>query len=280
MNLLIAGGGKGGWQVRGCQLGAALGATVEARPTISQWRRTDVGVLVKHSALSFRKANACGARLIWDVLDVWRQPDDNALSLSTHIQRIHEVRDELGVSVLIAATQQMAEDIGGVYVPHHSRPGLTPQPIRHEAAVVAYEGKAKYLGPWRKALEIACVRLGLEFVVNPENLSDADIVVAFRGGMWDGEVCRRWKSGVKYVNAIAAGRPVLTQACAAFAEIQPPGHAVEQAEELIPALRALMPADVRQQALEACQQRAPQFALDRIARQYRDVLVQSVRRAA
>lgn len=272
MNILIAGGSKGSGVIRGQQLGAAIGASVEARPG-RYWGAVDVAVLLKKSAVQVgAEAKKTGARLVWDVLDWWEQPDENALPIQEHIAKVHAVRDRVGLSLLVGATKQMAEDIGGVYLPHHSRPGLAPTPIRPDAKVVAYEGTPKYLGPWRKEIEYACARLGLVFLVNPPSLSDADILVAFRGEKWDGEVCQRWKSGVKYVNAIAAGRPILTNHSAGFNEIQPFGQVVESPDHLLAAMRAMVPAQTRQQCLDVSQARAGAFSLETVARQYRGML--------
>lgn len=280
MSILIAGGAKGSQVIRGQQLGQAIGATVQPRPG-RYLGSADVIVLLKRAAQERgEQARKTGARLVWDVLDVWQQPEQNALPMAAHIARVRELQQQVGVSMLIAATQQMADDIGGVYLPHHSRPGLAPTAIRPVAKVVAYEGVPKYLGPWRERLEMACARLGLTFVVNPKSLSAADIIVAFRGGHWDGDVCRRWKSGVKYVNAIAAGRPVMTQPCAAFSEIRPFGTTVQAPDSLVDELAALMPAAARQQALEYSQTRAAEFSLETVARVYKAILTRDAAVAA
>lgn len=275
--ILIVGEGKGSWQIRGRQLGAAIGAVWTSKPTRADWRRADLVVLVKR-AIETRSPQR--KQIVWDALDYWAQPDENALPMAAHIARALTLRDEAGVSLVICATQAMADDLGGVYLPHHSRPGLVATSVRQVAHVVAYEGTPKYLGSWRQALGTACAKLGLTFVINPPNLADADIVVALRGEQWDGAVCRRWKSGVKYVNAIAAGRPVITQASAAWDELQPSGCLVERPDELEHALQSLLPADVRQRCFAETQRLAPRYTLVNIAHRYREILQDCVRRAA
>ena len=47
---------------------------------------------------------------------------------------------------LIGSTQAMADEIEGVYIPHHYRPGLHARPVRDRIEVIAYEGTRKYLG--------------------------------------------------------------------------------------------------------------------------------------
>jgi hypothetical protein len=239
-----------------------------------------VVILVKRApGVWWREAKETGAPLIWDVLDFWRQPDANNRTEAEFVREVIQMRDAVHISRLIGATQAMADAIGGVYIPHHHRLGLTAMPIRKRARVVAYEGSARYLGSWRVALERACARLGLTFLVNPPDLSEADLVVAFRDELWDGWACRQWKSGIKYVNAIVAGRPVLTQECAAFREIAPTGAVVEDHAALDEAIAKMTADDVRQKAWLQGRKRVSEFSIDRIARQYRD-LVQSVVRTA
>jgi hypothetical protein len=236
-HILIVGGEKGSWEVRGHQLGAAVGARRTVQPTGLDWDWADVVVFVKRAAFFY--AEMAKRR---------DQPHANHRPSADLLPDVKRCQTILGNVTLIGATQAMAEDIGGVYLPHHSRPILSARPANARAHVVAYEGRVKYLGAWGPALKSACARLGLQFEINPTSLSDADIVVAFRHGDWDGEVCRRWKSGVKYANAIAAGRPVITQPCAAFDEMQPPGYAIEDISLLEDAIRALLPLSVRQDA--------------------------------
>jgi hypothetical protein len=279
--VLIVGCDKGSWQMRGKQIGAALGATVTAKPKPDDWGRANIIILVKHAAHRWgHEARESGARLIWDVLDIWPQPAGNQTSLEQLRREIWDTRDAVGISTLIGATSKMAADIGGIYIPHHSHAGLQPTPIRSRLKVVAYEGNERFLGSWRAALEQACQRLGVKFVINPRDLSAVDLFVAFRGEQWNGLVCRQWKSGVKYVNAIAAGRPTLTQGSAAFFELRAPGQVVELQDELEDAIRAWMPADRRQNALDDCKRMAPLCYLEAVEQRYQALIEDVVRRVA
>lgn len=222
--------------------------------------------------------------MLWDVLDIWRQPADNGRSIESLVTEIHAKRDRYRVSCLIGATQAMADDIGGIYLPHHSRPGLTPATVRERIEVVAYEGTVKYLGQWKAAIELVCRPIGVRFVADPEvNLREADVIVALRDAQWDGALCRRWKSGVKLVNAIAAGRPVLAQRGAAFTEVDPFGHLfaddTTDVEQIALAFR-MMDMRQRQAAAEHNARRADAFTLDAIARRYRSVLASVYKEAA
>jgi hypothetical protein len=268
--------------MRGRQFGAAIGARVTTKPNQSDWAWANVIVLVKQAAdVWWREAKAAKAPIVWDVLDFWRQPQENGL---TEAQLVHEIvlrRDAYAIDTLIGATQAMATAIGGVYLPHHHRIGLISSPVRPRLRVVAYEGSTRYLGSWRLALEQVCARRGLTFVINPPDLSQADLLVAFRGDHWDGWACRQWKSGVKYVNAMAAGRPILTQASAAFDEIRPIGAVVNDPADLGRAIdRYASDEALRQLARESGRHRAPTFAIESVARTYVDLLHRVARRAA
>lgn len=279
--LIVGADSKGSWQVRGLELGRAIGARVTLSPTDGDWRWAQVIVLVKRAADHWGKtARRGGVPVVWDALDFWAQPEDNTLGREEHIAAASALARRCGAALVIGATAAMAADLGGVALPHHSRPGLSLPPMRRRATTVAYEGVPKYLGQWRHALETACARLGFEFLVNPRALSDGDILVAFRDGRWDGWACRRWKSGIKYVNAIAVGRPILTQPCAAFEEIAPVGRAIDSPDELGVALETLADHQYRRTAYEIARARAGAFTLDAIAKTYRQMILSTSEKAA
>lgn len=275
--VLFVGAGKGSWEVRGRQIGAALQARVTVRPTDEDWRWADAAVLVK-GAVVFAHGAPREVPLIWDVLDSWRQPQDNQRTPQEHAANIRRIAKQYRIARLIGATRQMAEDIGGVYIPHHARPGLRPTPPRGEARVVAYEGTRKYLDVWLNALEAVCRAKRMAFAVNPPSLDAADVVVALRAGKWDGPLCRAWKSGVKYVNALVAGKPVITQACAGADEIKPVGFIVEHPDQLVQALDAAI--GLRDEAHRVALLRAPEFTLEAVAGQYRALVLQMLAVAA
>lgn len=282
MNVLMVGGGKAGsWAMRGVQLGAALGARVTSEPHRADFEWADVIVLVKRAILQFGRAvQASGKPFVWDALDFWRQPDENGMSekqaLSVFDRHLHGLRP----ACVIGATNAMASFLGGIYLPHHCWSGLTPSPAREKVQVVAYEGNPLYLGRWQGWLQEACEARGWAFVINPPDLRQADILVSFRDGPWDGWVCRQWKSGVKLVNAIAAGRPVLTQRSAAQRELLQMGHVgqrnigflVESPADLDYQLEFVERLNVRQEIYDECCQIYTAFALDAIAAEYRQVL--------
>jgi hypothetical protein len=280
--ILFVGGDKGAWQMRGKQIAEALGArygTKHLQP--DDWALADVVVLVKRAVEQhFEAAKRARRVLVWDVLDFWRQPMANDRTEADLVREVTQTARALGVQLLIGATRQMAQAIGGVYLPHHHRLGLTPTPPRPTVQVVGYEGSPRYLGAWRRQLEAACAARGLTFVVNPDDLAQVDVLVAFRDREWDGWACRHWKSGIKYVNAIAAGRPILTQPCAAVREIAPCGLPVEDPTDLGPALDRVSALEVRQAAYADGCRRARDFSIQTIAGQYRELLLEQLRRAS
>lgn len=274
MKVLIVGAdAKGAFQMRGEQLGHAIGARVTLRPTATDWRWAEIVVLVKRAAMAWgHEARCLSVPVVWDVLDFWAQPAENQQPREYFLGLIARTRKFAGVGTLIGATRAMADDIGGVYVPHHARLGLTPRPIRDRAQIVAYDGQRKYLGRWQPALEQACQSLGLQFVANPPSVADADVLVSFRDGRWDGWVCRQWKSGVKQVNAVVAGRPMLAQESAAHVEIAPVCRTTDALCHLTESLERLTERDMREAAFEHGRSVGRMYHLDQVAQQYADVL--------
>jgi len=271
MNVLILGLGAGSWDIRGRQLGGALGARVTADPTPDDIAWSDVIVLVKRAIAHFGDlARRSGRPVVWDVLDWWTQPAQNRL---TAVEACTLVRRAAWPGLaLVGATRAMADAIGGAYLPHHAWPGLTPAPARAHVRLVAYQGAPHYLGRWAAWVADACAARGWQFVVNPTDLREADLLVAFRDGPWDGWICREWKSGVKAVNAIAAGRPLISQDAAAIREIQPCGSLVETPEALGLAFDQWACPEARTLVADVSRDRALAYTLPSVAAQYRTVL--------
>ncbi len=273
MNVLLVGRGSGSWTMRGLQLGAAIGARVTSSPTEADWIWADRVVLVKRDALLWAaRAHASQLPVIWDAVDFWRQPGDNALTADRAMARLGAALEVIQPHLFVGATQAMADAGGGAYLPHHSWAGLVPTPARERVHVVAYQGNAAYLAIWLGDVARACAARRWRFVVNPPDLREADLIVALREGPWDGWICREWKSGVKLVNAIAAGRPVITQASAPFRELRPPGTVIHDVQDLDDAFDAWTPLEARAAAVESCRALAPALTLAAIAAQYRALL--------
>lgn len=259
--------------MRGLQLGAACGARVTSAPTDADWRWADRVVLVKLAGLTWAAtAHRFGLPIVWDALDCWRQPAENTRVESSARAMLRTQIAAIRPVLTIGATQAMARDVDGLCVPHHSWIGLVPTPARDDMRVVGYDGNPVYLDAWRPALESLCRDRGWAFVVNPPDLSAVDLLVALRGGPWDGWMCREWKSGVKLVNAICAGRPVITQPSAAWRELKPAGAAVETVSELMLALDAWARRERRQIAVEQSRARSEAFSVEAIGARYLEML--------
>lgn len=279
MRVLVAGGGSGSWAIRGHQLGAAIGATVLEQPGPEDIRAADVVVLVKRAGRRLAAAvHAAGRPLVWDAVDCWRQPADHGCSPAAARALLAAELEAVRPTVAIGATEAMAAALGGPCLPHHIRPDLVPQPVREAIAVVAYEGNPAYLDAWRPLLEAACSARGWRFVVNPPTLAAADLVVALRGGPWDGWICREWKSGVKVSNAIGARRPIITQYTAAYRELRAPGSAIETWDHLEAAFEFWAPEAHRRAAAVECDTLAEPLSLAQVAGRYCAILEDACRR--
>jgi hypothetical protein len=278
VNVLICGFGKGSFRVRGIQLGGAIGARVKTSPTDEDFAWADVVVCIKRALFAYAdRVKAFGKPLVWDALDFWAQPESNSMTEAEAKEMLRHVIAQTRPDLVIGATEAMAEAAGGVYLPHHSRPGLTPAPAREVVSTVGYEGTRKYLGRWGKAVQQECNRRGWTFVVNPSDLRDLDIVVAFRDAEHDGWMCREWKSGVKLVNALAAGRPMVTQVNDAALDIYGSRSGgtvsfVEHETDLEPVFNAWCHHVWRSTHADWCVEQAPAFTLSAIAERYRQIL--------
>lgn len=224
MKILFTGRGtSGSWQVRGVQLSHALGA--EAIPNACG-TNADVVVLVKRiDDRTLRAMRASGAKLVWDCVDSWPQGkecngndwDEREAQdwLTAEVERIKP-------AALIAATAQMATDMQRFGLPvkwlrHHHRPRIKRNPIRERITVIGYEGATNYIKKWRDAIKQECQRIGASFVVNPDHLSDCDVILALRDSR--GYAARNWKSAVKAENAHASGTPLICCSESGYLEI-------------------------------------------------------------
>lgn len=276
MNVLIIGSGKGSWEMRGVQLGRALGARVATDVSATDLAWASVVVLVKRAIVTAGpRVRDAGKPIVWDALDFWSQPAQNALDQRAALALLRDQVALVRPAVVIGATEAMARDCGGPCLPHHGYLDLSPTEARREVRTVGYDGNPLYIETWTAVLRQACARRGWRFIMNPPDLSRVDILVSLRGGRWDGWICREWKSGVKIGNAVLAGRPIITQGCAAARELPHVGSIVETPSELDDALGAWSGWLARQDAVERCRALAQAYRLDTVAGRYR-LILQSV----
>lgn len=214
MQVLITGkGGKSGsWKVRGEQLGAAIGAEVQALAEPSDCRSADVVVCVKRTPTSVLQAvRASGRPLVWDIVDAWPQPQ--GLGWDDRSRAIDWLRgeiDRIKPFAIVFPTDAMREDAQfegpALVLPHHAWGRYTAAPVRPAVRSVGYEGAEAYLGRWRSELQRECDRRGWRFVVNGD-MADCDIGLALRDG--GGYPAAHWKPNTKLANLQALGLPAL-----------------------------------------------------------------------
>ena len=269
MKVLVTGRGtSGSWQIRGAQLGMAIGATVE--PNAEDVAGYDLAIIVKRPRTELvRRLQAASVPIVWDVVDAWPQPIGNDWERSACMGWLRGEVKTIKPRAIVAATEAMAVDcdfsLPVIALPHHARPGQNVNPIREQVQAVGYEGGEQYLGSWRPWLERECARRGWRFVVNPRQLADVDIVVAVREKQ--GYAPRNWKSNVKLANAQGSGTPCVMNREAGYMENSSGGEVwADTQDEMAKAFDVLTRQDWRRDRAERLLHRAP--SLEKIAKKY------------
>jgi hypothetical protein len=163
-----------------------------------------------------------GKPIILDVVDLWPQSTRSIQQLNrkeSHevvLKLISEVEPNGIIFPNFAMWCEFREyfpAIPSTFIYHHYRPELDRDPIRFlpdKPIRVAYEG-GDYLGEWEEIIRKSCAAFGLRFDINPENLTDCDVIVSARGNAFKTFLNTNYKSNVKATNAIGACRPFLVQ---------------------------------------------------------------------
>lgn len=253
MEILMTGRGtSGSWQIRGVQLGRALGATV--MPEALDVAGYGAAVVVKRPTPELlRRLHLAEVPIVWDVVDAWPQPSGNLWSGHACRYWLRNMVEHVRPAGIVAATQEMARDLAALTdipvlaLPHHARPGLRRNPIRAEVHTVGYEGGEQYIERWRPLIEAECARRGWSFVTQPAELADVDIVLALRDST--GYAPRAWKSNVKLANAQGSGTPIVCCNEAGYRETQSGGEQwADTPEQMSAAFDALTPQSSRLEA--------------------------------
>jgi len=216
MNLLFTGRGgqAGSWAIRGEQLGHACKGKVKPLATRTDVEAADVTVVVKRVSEPLLLALA-GRPWVYDIVDAYPQPESARWTQGEAVEWASRHIAKLNPTAVLWPNQRMRDDCDdgrpGMVLKHHHRPGIKRNPVRKEVQAIGYEGASAYLDGWIPAIERECKRRGWKFVVNPAHLADLDIVLALRGGQWDGYAARNWKSNVKLANAHGSGTPFVGQ---------------------------------------------------------------------
>lgn len=213
MNVLFTGAGtSGSWQVRGAQLGAAMGARVVPMASVEECRRADVIVAVKRVPSELlQNIRASGRPWLYDIVDAYPQPACGAWGKEESLAWLRQRVAELAPSGVIWPNRRMQQDAGkeGLVLYHHHRPRIKVNPVRERIQTVGYEGAADYIEGWCGAIDAECHRIGARFVLNPLDLADVDVVLALRDKQHAGYPQLHWKSNVKLANAHGSGTPAI-----------------------------------------------------------------------
>ena len=186
MQLLFTGRGKSGsWQIRGEQLGQAIGATVKQGITVADCKSADLIVVVKRATDPILEViRKSGKPWVFDCVDFYPQPTCTLWHRDHAIEWVQTHLLSYKPNAIIWPNERMRRDcdigLPGMVLKHHHRPGIKANPIRKKVQAVGYEGSPAYLGEWRSRIDDECAKRGWQFIVNPHELANVDIVLAVR----------------------------------------------------------------------------------------------------
>jgi hypothetical protein len=207
----------GTWQIRGKQIAATRENWVATnKPTDEDIFNCHLLCVVKktdHRIIQMAKKYK--KPIVFDIVDSWAQPEDglriDGLFSASHLFK--KKWDSIDADGYIFPTLNMERHMGKLVrdrltIYHHYWPNIKKNPLRKDVLTVGYEG-ADYLGEWRDKLIEICSRRGLNFVINPAEYTDMDIVVIARGGQHANFLSQNYKSNVKLANAYGSGTPAI-----------------------------------------------------------------------
>lgn len=261
MAILVTGKGtSGSWQIRGVQLGYAVGAAVQAN-AISVGGFS-LAVLVKRPTPELlRRLRAMDVPIVWDVVDSWPQPQGNVWGREECMTWLRDAVRQIRPVAIVAATRAMDADCAEfglpvLALPHHAWEGQGSCVIGREVRKVGYQGGVQYLGRWDAFMRAECARRGWQWAVNPPSIAALDIAVAVRSV--GGYAARQWKSNVKLANAQGCGVPVILNREAGYQETACGAERWADSEaEMVHALDSLESQHARVEASAALIQGAP-----------------------
>lgn len=264
MHVLITGRGKGGsWQIRGVQLGEAIGAEVKSHADVSDCMGAKVVVGVKRIPDDLlKRIKAGGKPFVWDAIDAYPQPVGNIWNRERCLDWLGQELLRLQPDAVVWPTQRAQADAGWtgpqMVLPHHAWPKYQPVPTRQSVRTVGYEGGVAYVGRWQNAIKNECDLRGWAFVVNGD-MQQADIGVALRDTA--GYAPAHWKPGTKLANLQALGLPALCSREAGYQEIGSGSeYWIERREDLTAAFDELTPQPIRAGIAVRQQLAAPRLA--------------------
>lgn len=270
MKILFTGNGtSGSWQIRGRQLGWEMGGMVVPKAKREHIEAVDAVIVVKRVPDSMlNDLRESGKPWFYDMVDFYPQPECSSWDKRQSIDWANKRLAYLNPMAVIWPNNRIAEDVGfsgrSLVLPHHCWPRMGLNPVRARIKKVGYEGEPNYLAEWRPLIEKECKRRGWRFVVNPKNLADVDVILALRGGQWNGYCQRHWKSNVKLTNAHGSGTPFIGCREDGYLELATGAEFWADSEpEFIAALDSLESQEVRQKISDKFVKRA--FRIDKAA---------------
>ena len=283
MRIAMTGRGtSGSWQIRGVQLGSAIGADLKPNVVFtSAFREYDTVIVVKRiTEANLRAVQASKRRIIWDVVDAWPQPEGNGWHREQCLVWLQNELDRIKPDGIIAATERMKRDLHDMmsvpvlYLPHHSDPKLQPQVVARTVERIGYEGAPHYLGRWREVAQTWCKRNQVQWAENPGSISKLDIVLALRDSY--GFAPKHWKSNVKLTNAHAAGIPCICSPEQGYIDVQTLAESwvdtPDAPHALWQALDALLPFERRLEVFDHFTSNAMYFTLDAVSKRLKQWL--------
>ncbi len=207
----------GAWQIRGQQIAAMRSNWIAInKPSDKDIEQCDLVCIVKKpDPKTIERARKMGKPIVFDIVDSWAQPEDGLKYTDAGQARelFSRAWRAIHADGYIFPTRRMHEDLGTlvrekITIYHHYWPQIQKNPVREHVCVIGYEG-ADYLGDWLPLIEQACAQRGIQFVANPRNYTDLDIVILARGGEHGNFLARNYKSNVKLANAYGSGTPAL-----------------------------------------------------------------------
>ena len=208
----------GSWEIRGKQIaGMRSNWLAINKPSKSIIDEADIICVVKKPNFKIieiaRKKNK---PIVYDILDSWQQPSDDRACLNKEdaINLFSKKWKEIDADGYIFPTKNMENILGTlvknkVTIYHHYWPQIKINPIRKIVKKVGYVGNKNFLGMWGHKLDQLCKKKDIEFVINPEDFIDMDVVVLTRGGDYANYLAKNFKSNVKLANAMGSGTPAL-----------------------------------------------------------------------
>lgn len=262
MNILITGKGTTqAWQIRAVQLGKMLDAQIVPKASLQQIKQADLVITVKHTQPHIEHAKIS----VLDIIDAYPQPSkwkyDQFISWGKQYMQPY--------NYTMAATHKMQQDLKtDFWLRHHYRPGIVENQIKQNITTIGYEGRELYIGNYLPIIEQQCKLRGWQFIVNPTNVADCDVILAVRDESWRGYAADNWKSCVKMSNAIGSLTPLIAMNEQGYIETNLPFVAIDKPRDLIAAFDKVCDFNYRTNMVQQYVKAKPYYSLETVGKEY------------